>query len=75
MNEDPLTDLGLRLTIAAVEALFAELSGCSHAVVVRSLWLRVAKQFPSCAFVQGQAFVLPHFYKGKASRGRRERFS
>ena len=36
---------------------------CSTACVDRGVWLRIAKQFLSCALVRGRGIVFRHFYK------------
>ena len=39
---------------------------CSTGFVDRGVWLRVAKQFLSCALVRGRGVVLRHYYKSIA---------
>ena len=39
---------------------------CSTGVVDRGLWLRIAKQFLSCALVRGHDIVFRHYYKSIA---------
>ena len=39
---------------------------CSAGFVDRGVWLRVAKQFLSCALVRGRGVVFRHYYKSVA---------
>ena len=39
---------------------------CSTGFVDRGVWLRVAKQFLSCALVRGRGIVFRHYYKSVA---------
>ena len=36
---------------------------CSTSFVDRGVWLRIAKQFLSCALVRGRGIVFRHYYK------------
>ena len=44
---------------------FADVA-CSTGFVHRGVWLRVAKQFLSCALVRGRGVVFRHYYKSIA---------
>ena len=39
---------------------------CSTGVVDRGLWLKIAKQFLSCALLRGRGIVFRHHYKSIA---------
>ena len=41
---------------------------CSTGFVDRGVWLRVEKQFLSCALVRGRGVVFRHYYKSIAKR-------
>jgi hypothetical protein len=40
--------------------------GCSTGVVDRGMWLRIARQFLSCALVRGRSVVFRHCYRSMA---------
>ena len=39
---------------------------CSTGCVDRGVWLRIAKQYSSCALVRGRGIVFRHYYKSIA---------
>jgi hypothetical protein len=39
---------------------------CSTGVVDRDVWLRISRQYLSCALVRGRGIVLRHYYRSAA---------
>jgi hypothetical protein len=50
----------------AAEGYLQNLATCSTGVVDRGVWLRIPRQYLSCALVRGRGIVFRHYYRSPA---------